>query len=91
MDSQGQALLWEHLSLFQQDCHCGELCEMGLCCGEMLSPSQPVPAQLPPWGSCILAVLGNVLYALLSESLWEKTDSKLSPVPIWIDSKSTGQ
>lgn len=59
-------------------------------CGEMLSPSQPIPAQPLPWGSCMCAVLGSVLYALLSESLWEKTDCKLSPVPSWIDSKSRG-
>lgn len=82
MDSQGQALLWEHLSLFQQGCHCMELCGMGLCCGEMLSPSP---------GAAGCGVLGSVLHALLSESLWEKTDCKRSPVPIWINSKTTEQ
>lgn len=60
-------------------------------CGEMLSPRQPIPAQPLPWGSWICAALGSVLHRLLAESLWEKTDCKLSPVPIWIDSKSKGQ
>lgn len=43
-------------------------------CGEMLSRSQPVPAQPLPCSSWICAVLGSVLHTLLSESLWEKTD-----------------
>lgn len=87
MDSQGQALLWEHLSLFQQDCHCGELCGMGLCggCEEMLSPSS-----VPGAAGCVLSLAVCSMHCCLSPS-GIKSDCKLSPVPVWIDSQSTGQ
>lgn len=49
VDSQGQALPWEHLSLFQQDCHCGELCGMGMSCGGVgRCSASGSPSQLSP-------------------------------------------